>query len=86
MSKLVTKGIGRKSYTPDFKTQTIALATELDSVPEAAEKLVIKSVQALASWIRHHKKKTLSLSTLSCATYFSRRFAIKGNLCCVMKN
>jgi transposase len=49
---------GRKSYTPDFKRQAIALAEELGSIPEAAEKLGIKSVQTLAAWIRHAKKKT----------------------------
>ncbi len=58
MSKQIPKAKGRKSYTPEFKKQAIALAAELDSVPEAAEKLGIKSVQTLASWIRHDKKKT----------------------------
>jgi transposase-like protein len=47
-----------KSYTPEFKKQAISLATELDSIPETAEKLGIKSVQTLATWIRHDKKKT----------------------------
>jgi transposase-like protein len=42
--------------TPEFKKQAIALATEI-GVPEAAEKLGIKSVQTLASWVRHDKKK-----------------------------
>ncbi len=58
MKKKVPEITGRKSYTPDFKRQAIALAEELDSIPEAAEKLGIKSVQTLASWIRHAKKKT----------------------------
>jgi transposase-like protein len=43
--------------TPEFKKQAIALAAEL-GVPEAAEKLGIKSVQTLASWVRHDKKKS----------------------------
>jgi transposase len=58
MSKQVPKATGRKSYTPEFKKQAIALAEELDSVQETAEKLGIKSVQTLASWIRHAKKKS----------------------------
>lgn len=58
MSKQVHKATGRKSYTPEFKKQAIALADELGSVPEAAEKLGIKSVQTLSAWIRHAKKKT----------------------------
>lgn len=58
MSKQISKAKGRKSYTPEFKKQAISLANELDSIPEAAEKLGIKSVQTLAAWIRHDKKKT----------------------------
>ena len=58
MSKQISKAKSRKSYTPEFKKQAISLATELDSIPEAAEKLGIKSVQTLAAWIRHDKKKT----------------------------
>lgn len=58
MKKKVPEITGRKSYTPDFKRQAIALAEELDSIPEAAEKLGIKSFQTLAAWIRHAKKKT----------------------------
>ena len=42
--------------TPEFKKQAIVLATEI-GVSEAAEKLGIKSVQTLASWVRHDKKK-----------------------------
>ena len=57
MSKQIPKIKGRKSYTPDFKKQAIDLANALNSVPEAAEKLGIKSVQTLSSWIRHDKKK-----------------------------
>jgi len=58
MSKQILKAKGRKSYNVEFRKQAIALAAELGSVPEAAEKLGIKSVQTLASWIRHDKKKT----------------------------
>ena len=58
MSKQISKAKRRKSYTPEFKKQAISLANELDSIPEAAEKLGIKSVQTLAAWIRHDKKKT----------------------------
>lgn len=53
----IPKAKGRKSYTPEFKKQAIDLAAEL-GVPEAAEKLGIKSVQTLASWVRHDKKKS----------------------------
>ena len=55
MSK-ATKTKIRIPRTPEFKKQAIALATEI-GVPEAAEKLGIKSVQTLASWVRHDKKK-----------------------------
>lgn len=48
MSKRIQKAIGRQSYTPEFKKQAIILAEELGSIPEAAEKLGIKSVQTLA--------------------------------------
>lgn len=58
MKKKVPEITGRKSYTPEFKKQAIALADELDSIPDAADKLGIKSVQTLSSWIRHAKKKT----------------------------
>lgn len=57
MSKQILKAKGRKSYTPEFKKQAINLAAEL-GIPEAAEKLGIKSVQTLASWVRHDKKKS----------------------------
>lgn len=57
MKRQITKAKGRKSYTPEFKKQAIALAAEM-GVPEAAEKLGIKSVQTLASWVRHDKKKS----------------------------
>lgn len=57
MSRQIAKAKGRKSYTPEFKKQAINLAAEL-GIPEAAEKLGIKSVQTLASWVRHDKKKT----------------------------
>ncbi len=55
MSK-ASKTKTRIPRTPEFKKQAIALAAEL-GVPEAAEKLGIKSVQTLASWVRHDKKK-----------------------------
>jgi len=55
--KQIHKATGRKSYTPEFKKQAIELASEL-GVPEAAEKLGIKSIQTLASWVRHDKKKS----------------------------
>jgi transposase-like protein len=48
MSRQIRKAKGRKSYTPEFKKQAIILAAEL-GIPEAAEKLGIKSVQTLAS-------------------------------------
>lgn len=44
MSNQVPKAIGCKSYTPEFKKQAITLVEKLGSVPEAAEKLGIKSV------------------------------------------
>jgi transposase-like protein len=56
MSK-ASKTKTRIPRTPEFKKQAIALAAEL-GVPEAAEKLGIKSVQTLASWVRHDKKKS----------------------------
>jgi transposase-like protein len=55
MSK-ATKTKARIPRTPEFKKQAITLANEL-GVPEAAEKLGIKSVQTLASWVRNDKKK-----------------------------
>ena len=55
MSK-ASKTKTRIPRTPEFKKQAIALATEI-GVTEAAEKLGIKSVQTLASWVRHDKKK-----------------------------
>jgi transposase-like protein len=55
MSK-ATKTKNRIPRTPEFKKQAISLATEI-GVPQAAEKLGIKSVQTLASWVRHDKKK-----------------------------
>jgi len=58
MSKKITKARGRQSYTPEFKKQAVTLAIELASIPEAAEKLGIKSVQTLALWARHDKKKS----------------------------
>ena len=57
MSK-ITRAKGRKSYAPEFKKQAINLAIELNSVPEAAEKLGIKNFQTLAAWVRHAKKKS----------------------------
>ena len=56
MSK-ASKTKTRIPRTPEFKKQAIALAAEL-GVPEAAEKLGIKSVQTLASWVRHDRKKS----------------------------
>lgn len=55
MSK-ASKTKTRIPRTPEFKKQAIALAAEL-GVPEAAEKLGIKSIQTLASWVRLDKKK-----------------------------
>ncbi len=55
MSK-ASKTKTRIPRTPEFKKQAIALAAEL-GVPEAAEKLGIKSIQTLAAWVRHDKKK-----------------------------
>jgi len=53
----IPKTQARQSYTLEFKRQAIDLAIEL-GVPEAAEKLGIKSIQTLASWVRHDKKKS----------------------------
>jgi transposase-like protein len=50
--------------TPEFKKQAIALAVEI-GVPEAAEKLGIKSLQTLASWVRHDKKKNTDSAIMS---------------------
>ncbi len=59
MSKQTTKKAkGRSSYTPEFKRQAIDLANELGSIQEAAVKLGITSIQTLAAWVRHDKKKT----------------------------
>lgn len=62
MSKQISKIKGRKSYTPEFRKQAISLSNELESVALACEKLGIKSVQTLAAWIKHDKKKTTDTS------------------------
>jgi len=45
----------KKSYSPEFKTQAIELAKEI-GLKQAAEKLGIKSLQTIASWVRYSKK------------------------------
>lgn len=62
MSKQTSKIKGRRSYTPEFRKQAITLSNELESVALACEKLGIKSVQTLAAWISHDKKKTTDTS------------------------
>lgn len=59
MNKQTTKKAkGRSSYNPEFKRQAIDLTNELGSIQEASVKLGITSIQTLAAWVRHDKKKT----------------------------
>ena len=45
----------RQIYLPEFKEQAVELALEIE-VPKATEKLGIKNLQTLASWVRHSNK------------------------------
>jgi len=45
----------RNSYSPEFKTQAIELAREIGT-KDAAEKLGIKSHQAISAWVRYANK------------------------------
>jgi transposase len=46
----------KKFYSPEFKVQAIELAEEIGP-KQAAEKLGIKSLQSIMSWIRYSKKR-----------------------------